>query len=373
MGTPAEKEQVAVLLNQRMIEIFLDPQARSWYKLFVHMDDDCSGKVSLEEFEDMIRNELKISTARLSTDQLRAVWRSLDEDESGQITTGEFGNFMRLGSHVHTVEESLKAKIMKRKEAQGAATRERHKEMMKTWHGTRELAANTVMERTAQLRKLEAGRASAAVTRLKQQNAAAAHAVRQELEERLGVKKGADGSISAPPATQGECEQVALLLNQRMVDLFLDPQARTWYKLFIHMDDDCSGKVSFDELEDMIRNELNVSRARIPDEQLRSIWHALDEDKSGLITAGEFGHFMRLGAHIHTNGENLHEHARAKTADGGARRQEKLERKEAFQQSRQAEQAARRGKVAELYEVAWGMRAPADSRTQWRSPNARIY
>merc|ERR1712232_210947 len=55
------------------------------------------------------------------------------------------------------------------------------------------------------------------------------------------------------------------------------------------------GKVNFFELEDMIRNELQLNRQKLSDEQLRALWRALDEDSSGLISCGEFGHFMRRG------------------------------------------------------------------------------
>merc|ERR1712039_1142877 len=65
------------------------------------------------------------------------------------------------------------------------------------------------------------------------------------------------------------------------------------------MDDDCSGKISYAELEDMIRNELRLSPSTLSEQQLQATWHALDEDQSGLITAGEFGHFMRKGDHVH--------------------------------------------------------------------------
>jgi len=373
-ATAAEKEQVSVMLNQRMISIFLDPQARSWYKLFVHMDDDCSGKVNFHELEDMIRNELKVSKAKLSDEQLRAVWRALDEDESGLITVGEFGSFMRLGDHIHASDEPVKAKLIKKKEVEAEAVRQQHKELISMWKDSRELDTNTVTERTAQLRKAEAGRGAAAVARLKQQNAATAQALRQELIETSGMKKAGDSSFSAPPATAEVVLQVSTILNHRMVDIFLDPQARSWYKLFVHMDDDCSGKITFHEFEDMIRNELKVSTSKLSAEQLRSVWHALDDDGSGLVTVGEFGKFMRLGDHVHeVSDPGRAKVTRARTAEGGMRRQEKNELRELRNQAREADEATKRSRAAETYGVARGLRAPADSHAAWKSPNALIY
>ena len=33
-------------------------------------------------------------------------------------------------------------------------------------------------------------------------------------------------------------------------------------------------------------------------EQIHAVWRALDEDKFGLLTCGEFGKFMRKGEHV---------------------------------------------------------------------------
>merc|ERR1712232_839056 len=262
------------------------------------MDDDLSGKVSFTEFEDMIRNELKMSNSRISYDQLKAVWRALDEDGSGLITTGEFGHFMRIGEHVLHAEESMKSKSLKKKEAEGEATRHQHKEMISSWREETSFAKKAVVERAMQLREAQAGRVQDAIARVKQRNAAAAQSYRQQRDERLSRHLMAKGS-SARAASDHDCEQFSIILNERMIELFQDPQARSWYKLFVHMDDDLSGKINYHELEDMVRNELKVSSSRFSEDQLKGIWLALDEDKSGLITAGEFGKFMRLGAHVH--------------------------------------------------------------------------
>jgi len=47
------------------------------------------------------------------------------------------------------------------------------------------------------------------------------------------------------------------------------------------------------ELERALRSHLKVSRATLPDAQLRGLWLFLDENLSGAIDAGEFGRFMR--------------------------------------------------------------------------------
>ena len=45
----------------------------------------------------------------------------------------------------------------------------------------------------------------------------------------------------------------------------------------------------------MIREELKLSKAKLPEAQVESAWAALDKDKSGFITVTEFGEFMGRG------------------------------------------------------------------------------
>ena len=68
------------------------------------------------------------------------------------------------------------------------------------------------------------------------------------------------------------------------------------FKLFTHMDDDRSGKVTYQEFAELCREELEMSKKKVPDLQLQGAWNALDDDDTGFITAGEFGPFMKLGA-----------------------------------------------------------------------------
>ncbi len=72
-----------------------------------------------------------------------------------------------------------------------------------------------------------------------------------------------------------------------------------WFRLFKRMDDDGSGKITYGELEALVRRDLEVSTTELPDRRLKAVWRALDADGSGYLTAGEFGHFMKRGeAHL---------------------------------------------------------------------------
>ena len=43
----------------------------------------------------------------------------------------------------------------------------------------------------------------------------------------------------------------------------------------------------------MIREELKLSKSRLPEARVESAWAALDKDKSGFINVTEYGEFMQ--------------------------------------------------------------------------------
>jgi len=99
-------------LNGRMAELQAG-EVVSWFKLFRHMDEDGSGLIDYAEFSRMVRDELGVPPHELPERALKAVWLALDEDSSGHITSGEFGDFMRRGE---AVREPLPAKWVQRRE-----------------------------------------------------------------------------------------------------------------------------------------------------------------------------------------------------------------------------------------------------------------
>lgn len=142
-----EIEKISVMLNQRLAEVVPDPSARGWYKMFNHMDDDCSGKISYWELEDMVRNELKVPLKQMSINDLQAIWRALDEDRSGVITSGEFGQFMRLGDHVHKRDDTGPLRLLKAKKAQSAEQRDSRHATMAEWRRNMESTADRRREK----------------------------------------------------------------------------------------------------------------------------------------------------------------------------------------------------------------------------------
>ena len=196
--------------------------------------------ISFDEFTTMVRKQLRLSGSALPAASLRSVWLALDDDGSGHVTAGEFGKFMRRGAEPFKVD--------------------RHAARQRVFDEKREKA----------------------------------DAVRREKELLTGqdVIEVARGDA---PASDETVTKVAVLLNVRLRQLYVDPSKRSWFKLFREVDTDGSGLISFDEFTTMVRKQLQLSARELPAASLRSVWLALDDDGSGHVTAGEFGKFMRRG------------------------------------------------------------------------------
>ena len=83
----------------------------------------------------------------------------------------------------------------------------------------------------------------------------------------------------------------------------LPQEQHHWSSFFRIVDEDGSGRISFEELEKYVRGNphvlpgaMGITQRRLPDTRLFALWLALDVDGSGYIDAGEFGRFMRKGA-----------------------------------------------------------------------------
>jgi len=214
------------------------------------MDDNGSGKIHFPELADMVRNELLLGEEECPEKTLKRVWIALDKDQSGLITSGEFGAFMRKGEHAIR--------------ADGPTWRERA-------HAERKVHADGV----------------------------------RSAKDKLFHRDIKDELARETRASSKEVASLSGLLNRKLVELVEDPALRSWFKLFRHMDDNGSGKICYPELADMVRTELLLPPEQLPEKTLKKVWLALDKDGSGHITAGEFGAFMRLGSTLQDMGTAL--------------------------------------------------------------------
>jgi len=66
----------------------------------------------------------------------------------------------------------------------------------------------------------------------------------------------------------------------------------TWHQLFVEVDVDGSGFVTYDELEHATRTKLRLDKAELPEDALKALWCVLDADDSDAVQADEFKLFI---------------------------------------------------------------------------------
>jgi Ca2+-binding EF-hand superfamily protein len=234
----ASQEEVRALslqVNIRMLGVML-PHEREWYLLFKAVDTDKSGRISFEEFESMIRGQLKMSREKLADARLQALWKSLDTDASGWLSAGEWGRFMKLGE---------------------------------------QQAADHVAQRVAAAKAAKAAKAQSDKAEMDK-------LVGRDVTARLR---------DVMPATREETAALSKVFNEQMALAQID----TWYVVFKTVDTDKSGRISMKEFTEMVRGTLKLGPSELTREKLQALWKALDEDSSGWLSAGEWGRFMKLG------------------------------------------------------------------------------
>ena len=112
-------------------------------------------------------------------------------------------------------------------------------------------------------------------TNAKLQLAAEVRAERDRMFNR-GIKASA---VAA--ATEEEVLAVSTRLNARLQQLVEPPATCSWFKLFRYMDTDGSGKIGWSEFCAMVRGELALGAAELPERRLKAVWLHLDADSSG--------------------------------------------------------------------------------------------
>eukprot|EP00441_Pelagodinium_beii_P036953 CAMPEP_0197636786 /NCGR_PEP_ID=MMETSP1338-20131121/12184_1 /TAXON_ID=43686 ORGANISM="Pelagodinium beii, Strain RCC1491" /NCGR_SAMPLE_ID=MMETSP1338 /ASSEMBLY_ACC=CAM_ASM_000754 /LENGTH=1294 /DNA_ID=CAMNT_0043209085 /DNA_START=101 /DNA_END=3982 /DNA_ORIENTATION=+ len=97
-----------------------------------------------------------------------------------------------------------------------------------------------------------------------------------------------------PDAKEAELEKLATLINNATVRRMRS--GGNWYKVFNLVDKEQSGRLSFDQLTEVVRDSwfgLAIAPEVISDKELKMIWKKLDDNTSGDVTVGEFMVFMR--------------------------------------------------------------------------------
>ena len=117
-------------------------------------------------------------------------------------------------------------------------------------------------------------------------NRAAGDELRAE-KDRLFHRDLARSMANEPRASLAEITELSRALNTAMVGMVSAWETPSWFKLFRIVDSDGSGLISFAEFVDMVRGELRLPEAELPELRLKAVWLALDADCSGYLTSGE--------------------------------------------------------------------------------------
>lgn len=237
----AELRQLSSLLGVRArqllpaVEVEADPTLCAWWRLFQDVNSDGSGCMRLAGFTRLVRDRLRLGAHLVPDRDIKAAWLAIDADGAGMVGKSAFGAFMRLG------EEN----------AEKRPWRERLVEAKKT-------AADEVRAQHG----ASAGRSALAA----------------------GVE----------PLDPDAVTELSARLNARMDEVC--PAGTSWYALFKRLAPESAGTLTYEDVTVLVRDSLQLPAAELGERQLQRLWAALDTEGSGLLTAGEFGGFMRRGA-----------------------------------------------------------------------------
>ena len=257
--------------------------------LFRDWDDNQDGSISKVEF----RRAMPLLGLKVDRADADALFDSFEGDQSGSVDYGE-------------LQRQLKPKPTGLPKVRSAPNLARAAPPKSDKTGAEEYQAAVAAEQAAKRRlariqkELMKSASESAIRAQKEQKLADARAVRHTTEEmkRDGQGMGAyDAEDNTPAASEVEVTELAIRLHRQMSSLFGQGQQRMWYKLYLIMDEDRSGRITYVALRTMIRSNkgLQINRAEMSENKIKSLWKALDVDRNGYIEAGEFGRFMKKG------------------------------------------------------------------------------
>ena len=216
-----------------------DSRARMFYQLFKDLDLDGSKRISFDELQRLIRVRLKLGEKQLNHEKLLGLWKVLDENLSGFVDTGELSRFMRLGAPKQ-LSAVQKARLRAKQEAESRKKKVKEE-------------SDKLLEK-------------AIITQAKE----------------------------VAMATEAEVANFGEMFVKQLERPGQDKMS--YYALFKIMDEDESGKVQFDEFEEMCRKTLGITKEQLPRQGMLGLWRFIDENENGFIQAGEFSRFMRKAA-----------------------------------------------------------------------------
>lgn len=247
--------EISEAFNERLEALRIHLGAKTegpvtWFTLFKEVDEDGSGFITLDELLDVVRSKLSLKKSELSDSAVKALFVALDTDNSDVIQRDEFKRFIRLGAPASKDDGSR-------------------------FHS---LAGNSNMGGTFEAYK-SSNEALVGTTPTR--------VIRAELEAEDQALPG-----------DAELNELSKAFHEGLESYRISWGAKTehtlsWYQIFKDIDEDGNGAITYDELEDAVRDKLKVKKADLTDMQLKALWCVLDDDDSDAVRADELTRFLK--------------------------------------------------------------------------------
>ena len=253
---PEDAKLLSVQLNQRVNEVMKDQggDQDDWFALFKVIDNDSSGLLEYSELEQAIRGTLHFTEDELSVAKFKALWITLDEDDSGMVETAEFQRFMERREPADKIakRQELLRQSSKKKRALYNKEKQKHIEdmMITSSKSTKEM--------------------------------------KQELK-----------SKGIPLADDLEAKGFAIQFAKWCKAYTPDSHFKiAWLKVFKELDDDDSGLLTYDSVRRAVRRTFKVGNAAFSEDKILQLWCYLDRDEADAIPQSDFARFMKLAGEV---------------------------------------------------------------------------
>eukprot|EP00931_Biecheleriopsis_adriatica_P047104 TRINITY_DN2712_c0_g1_i3.p1 TRINITY_DN2712_c0_g1~~TRINITY_DN2712_c0_g1_i3.p1 ORF type:complete len:1988 (-),score=454.39 TRINITY_DN2712_c0_g1_i3:74-6037(-) len=321
----------------------------------ISMDEDDFPRLMFSQFAEAVRKYLaglSLGPSELSDDELRGIWRSMDEDLDGFVYFNELTLFMRQHGKAQEAQRQADARKQRELAASKQAPERNEEELLATkraldaammhylrkrgvrcrladgWDRLFEEADERLTGRPCldkfwqaikqRLPKGPSGETmqespadlTASTSTLRSVDSLArsgftfqdVQALWQAVDTagcgRLAAKDWLQATYHMELKTWPEPVESEVLQTVNAIKTSVDKTqyADKWYQVFRMIDADSTGKIDWNEFQSMVRRPapcLGISSKSISPDQLKMLWKALDTQRAGLVKMGDFMVFMK--------------------------------------------------------------------------------
>ena len=231
-------------------QVLTQESAPSWFNLYAIIDIDGSGFITYDELYNTIRQSLFKGPRDLPTNAIKALWCALDADCSNSVDKEEAGAFLRLGVAQLPKPQPPPVKDFSTNILYGP------------------------MGRVGMGRPIDSPPTIVMLDQLK--------------------------AAGVPLPNEVELTALSEKLNQWIADYrrqVLNMESKpSWFNVYAVIDQDGSGFITYDELQNTIRQTLLKGPNVMSTNVIRALWCALDAARCNMLQKEEMGAFLRLAS-----------------------------------------------------------------------------